>query len=89
MPIERGIPKSGFRSRQALYRMEVLLSELNKIEGDIVDLSTLKQFGLVRANTKDVKIIASGEIHKALTIRGIPLSAGARKAVEAAHGKVE
>src|SRR5690349_3396062 len=89
MPIQRRIPKSGFRSQQALYRQEVFLSDLNKVDATTIDLATLKASGIIRANIKDVKIIASGEIKKAITVRGIPMSAGARKAIEAAKGKVE
>src|SRR5436190_9021461 len=57
MPIQRRIPKSGFKSRQALYREEVYLSELNKIVGDEIDLSILISNGIIRADTKQVKII--------------------------------
>lgn len=89
MPIQRRIPKSGFRSRQALTREEIFLSDLNKVEADTIDLTTLRASGLIRANTKDVKIIASGEITKAVVVRGIAITAGARKAIEAAKGKVE
>ncbi len=89
MPIQRRIPKSGFRSQAALLRQEVYLSDLNKVEGEIVDLSSLIAAGVVRANTKDVKIIGSGEVTRALTIRGVPVTAGARKAIEAAKGTVE
>ena len=89
MPLQRRIPKSGFRSRQALFREEVFLSDLNKVEADTIDLAVLIQAGVVRFNTKDVKIIASGELTRAITIRGISVSAGARKAIEAAKGKVE
>lgn len=89
MPIQRRIPKSGFRSRQALTREEIFLSDLNKVEDDTIDLTTLRASGLIRANTKDVKIIASGEITKAVVVRGIAITAGARKAIEAAKGKVE
>lgn len=89
MPIQRRIPKSGFRSRQALRRAEVFLSDLNKIDTDSVDLATLKDFGIVRKDTKYVKLIASGEVKKAFIVRGIPMSAGARKAIEAAKGTVE
>lgn len=89
MPLQRRIPKSGFTSRQALYREEVYLSDLNRIDSDTIDLSVLIAFGVVKANTKDVKIIASGEVTRAFTIRGIPVTAGARKAIEAAKGKVE
>src|SRR3990167_11155242 len=89
MPLQRRIPKSGFRSQQALYREEVYLSDLNKISADVIDLTTLIEAGLVRANTKDVKIISSGELSLAVTIRGISVSAGARKLIEAAKGQVE
>lgn len=89
MPLQRRIPKSGFRSHQALYRQEIYLSDLNQIESDVVDLATLIQHGIVRANTKDVKLVASGELTRAVTIRGIGVTAGARKAIEAVKGKVE
>lgn len=89
MPLQRRIPKSGFRSQQALYREEVYLSDLSKVEADVIDLSALIQSGVVRFNTKDVKIIASGEIKRAITVRGISVSKGAREAIEAAKGKVE
>lgn len=89
MPLQRRLPKSGFTSRQSLLREEVYLSDLNKIKADIIDLSVLIEEGIVRFNTKDVKIIASGEIKRAVTVRGIPVSAGAQKAIEAAKGKVE
>jgi large subunit ribosomal protein L15 len=89
MPIQRRIPKSGFRSQQALLREEIYLSDLNHIDAPIIDLATLAEFGVIKFNTKDVKLIASGEITRAVTIRGISVSAGARKAIEAAKGKVE
>ena len=89
MPLQRRVPKSGFRSHQALYRQEVYLSDLNAIEADVIDLETLIGFGIVRSNTKDVKVVASGELSRAVTIRGITVSQGARKAIEAAKGKVE
>lgn len=89
MPLQRRIPKSGFRSRQALHRAQVYLSDLNSTTVDVIDLSVLIESGIVRFDTKDVKIIGSGEINRAVTIRGIPVTAGARKAIEAAKGKVE
>lgn len=89
MPLQRRIPKSGFRSQQALYREEVYLSDLNKIDATVIDMQTLMETGLIKFNTKDVKIIASGEIKRAVTIRGVPITAGARKAIEAAKGKIE
>ncbi|OGT56840.1 MAG: 50S ribosomal protein L15 [Gammaproteobacteria bacterium RIFCSPHIGHO2_12_FULL_43_28] len=89
MPIQRRIPKSGFRSRQALYREEVYLSELNAIDATEIDLAVLIEAGVVRRSTKDVKVIGSGEITKAVTLRGIAATVGAKKAIEAAKGKVE
>jgi large subunit ribosomal protein L15 len=89
MPLQRRIPKSGFRSQKALLRREVRLSDLNKIKTDVVDLLTLKGAGLITANIKFVKIILSGAVTRAFTIRGIPLTAGARNAIETAGGKVE
>lgn len=89
MPMQRRIPKSGFRSRQALYRQEVYLSDLNALTVDTVDMTVLQEAGLIRFNTKDVKIIGSGEISRAVTVRGLAVTAGAKKAIEAAKGKVE
>lgn len=89
MPLQRRIPKSGFRSRQSLVREEIYLSDLNGIEAKTIDLAALAEAGLIRFDTKDVKIIASGEIKRAITLRGISVTAGARKAIEAAKGKIE
>lgn len=89
MPMQRRIPKSGFRSQQALYREEIYLSDLNNVKEDVIDLLVLIESGLIRSNTKDVKIIASGELKRPVTVRGIAVTAGARKAIEAAKGKVE
>lgn len=89
MPIQRRIPKSGFRSRQSLYREEIYLSDLNKIEADTIDLAVLISAGIVRANTKDVKIIGAGELTRAVTIKGIAVTTGARKAIEEAKGTIE
>lgn len=89
MPLQRRIPKSGFRSRQALHRDEVYLSDLNKLTADVIDLATLISAGLVRSDMKDVKIIGSGEINRAVTVRGLAVTKGARQAIESAKGKVE
>src|SRR5436189_3173955 len=62
MPLQRRMPKSGFRSQAALYRQEVRLSDLNKVNQDIVDMQVLKSAGLINANIKEVKIILAGEI---------------------------
>lgn len=89
MPLQRRIPKSGFRSRKSLTRCEIRLSDLNKTTAEIVDLAELKAAGLITANIKQAKIIASGKFEKAVTISGILVTAGARKAIEAAGGKIE
>lgn len=89
MPLQRRIPKSGFRSRQSLTRQEIYLSDLNKITVDTIDMISLRELGMIRFDTKDVKIVGSGEITRAITVKGILVTAGARKAIEAAKGKVE
>jgi large subunit ribosomal protein L15 len=89
MPLQRRLPKMGFRSRTAQNREEIRLNELKHIDGDIVDLDALRKAGLINRATLVAKIIASGEIDRALTIRGVGVTKGARAAIEAAGGKVE
>lgn len=89
MPLQRRMPKSGFKSQAALYRQEVRLSDLNKVDQDVVDMQVLRAARLINANIKEVKIILSGEIKRALTIQGVAVTAGAKKAIEAVGGKVE
>jgi len=89
MPLQRRLPKMGFRSRTAQSREEIRLNELKHIDGDIVDLDTLRKAGLINRATLVAKIIASGEVDRALTIRGVGVTKGARAAIEAAGGKVE
>lgn len=89
MPLQRRIPKSGFRSKKALYREEIRLSDLNKSAIESVTLDTLRAAGLIKNNTKFVKIIFAGTIERKITIQGISVTAGAKIAIEAAGGKVE
>lgn len=89
MPLQRRVPKVGFRSRKALSRAEVRLSELNKVEGDTVDLLTLKQAGIINRGVRTAKVIASGKVERAVTVQGLAVTKGAREAIEAAGGKVE
>lgn len=89
MPLQRRLPKMGFRSRTAADREEIRLNELLRIDGEVVDLEALRKAGLINRSTKSAKIIASGEIERALTVRGIGVTKGARAAIEAAGGKVE
>jgi large subunit ribosomal protein L15 len=89
MPLQRRIPKSGFRSRKALVRQEVRLSDINKIDATVIDLATLHATGVIKNTTKFVKLIMFGNIERPITVRGLPVTAGARKAIEAAGGKIE
>lgn len=89
MPLQRRIPKSGFRSAKALVREEIRLQELNQLEADLIDLTALKDAGLIRKSTQFVKIIANGELKRTVTVKGLLVSAGAKKAIEAQNGKVE
>ena len=89
MPLQRRLPKVGFVSRQAATRAEVRLNELEKVAADVIELQALIDAGIVSANTEKAKVIASGEISKAVQLKGIGVTAGARKAIEAAGGKVQ
>jgi large subunit ribosomal protein L15 len=89
MPLQRRLPKVGFSSRVGRFTAEVRLSELSKIDGDTVDLVALKAANVVRQDTKRAKIIASGALEKAFTVRGLGVTKGAKAAIEAAGGKVE
>lgn len=89
MPLQRRIPKSGFRSKKALFCEEVRLSDLNKLASDTIDLQTLKDADLIRVNTKYVKIISVGNLDKSVTVRGVSVTSGAQKSIEALGGKVE
>jgi large subunit ribosomal protein L15 len=89
MPLQRRLPKVGFRSRISLKTAEIRLHELNKIDGDEVDLLALKKAGLVSGVIIRAKIIASGKLEKPLKIRGLKVTKGAREAIEAAGGSIE
>jgi len=89
MPLQRRLPKIGFRSRKADAKDEVRLHELAKISGEVIDLAGLVAAGLVSGEAKYVKIILSGTIDRAVTVRGVAVTKGARAALEAAGGKVE
>ncbi len=68
---------------------EVRLSEIAKVEGDVVDLNTLKQAGVITKGMQFAKIVLSGNIDRAVTVRGVGVTQGARAAIEAAGGKIE
>jgi len=89
MPLQRRIPKFGFNSRKVLVRAQVRLHELGKVNVGIIDLAALKAASIVNRQVKYVKVFASGELKKAVTVRGLKLTKGAKAALEAVGGKVE
>lgn len=90
MPLQRRLPKIGFRSRVSLTTAEVRLGELSKIDiGMTIDLPALKAANLVRKDVLKAKVFLSGELNKAVTLKGIAVTKGARAAIEAAGGKIE
>jgi len=89
MPLQRRLPKVGFNSRSAKLSAEVRLGELIKIDADVIDLQALIKADVVPARTLKAKVIASGEITKAVQLKGINVTPGARKAIETAGGKIE
>ncbi len=89
MPLQRRLPKVGFTSRKSMVTEEVRLHELAAVEDGAVDLASLKAAGVLRQSTLYAKIIASGEISLAVTVKGLRVTKGARAAIEAAGGKVE
>ena len=88
MPLQRRLPKFGFVSRRGLLSQEVRLEELNKIQGNEVTIETLKLANIIARRVKWVKIMNKGELKKPLTVR-VPITQGAKLAVEAAKGKVQ
>ncbi len=88
MPLQRRLPKRGFKSAQLKYNGEVTLADLEKLGADEVDLLTLKAAGLVRQLIKTVKVVKSGEITRKVVLKGIGATAGAKAAIEAAGGSI-
>jgi len=89
MPLQRRMPKVGFRSDIKRSRAEVRLHELAKVDASVVDLEALLKAGVVPAGTERAKVVLSGEIKKAVTLKGVAATKGARAAIEAAGGTVE
>jgi large subunit ribosomal protein L15 len=88
MPLQRRLPKRGFKSRAKPYVDEVTLSALNGLDAAEVTLLTLKQAGLVGELVRSVKVVKSGEITRKVTVQGLGATAGAKAAIEAAGGSV-
>ena len=89
MPLQRRLPKVGFRSHMKPTRAEVRLDALARVEAEVIDVLVLKQAGLVNIYAEKVKVILAGELKKKVTLKGVYATAGAKKAIEAAGGKVE
>jgi large subunit ribosomal protein L15 len=89
MPLQRRLPKFGFRSAMKKTRAEVRLSELNAVDAAIIDLDALKKAGVVPVFAEKAKVVLSGELTKAVTLRGIGATKGAAEAIAKAGGKIE
>jgi large subunit ribosomal protein L15 len=89
MPLQRRMPKVGFRSDMKRTRAEVRLAELAKVDSAVVDLAALIAAGVVPAGTERAKVVLAGEIKKAVTLKGIAVTKGARAAIESAGGTIE
>ncbi len=88
MPLQRRLPKRGFKSLTAAYNAEITLAELQRLGAEEVDVLALKQAGLVGDRAKVVKVIKSGELSRKVVLKGIGATAGAKAAIEAAGGSV-
>jgi large subunit ribosomal protein L15 len=89
MPLQIRLPKYGFSSRIARVTAEIRTSELNAVEDAAIDLDALKRAGLITRNILRAKVFLSGDVTKAVTIKGLAVTKGAREAIEKAGGKVE
>jgi large subunit ribosomal protein L15 len=89
MPLQRRLPKRGFRSALLALSAEVRLGELNKVKGDVIDLSALKQAQIIAATVTQAKVFLSGKLTRAVTLKGIKATKGAASAIVQAGGKVE
>ena len=89
MPLQKRLPKYGFSSRVARTTAQVCLGELNRVEAEVIDLQALKAASLVKAATLRARIFLSGELNRAVTVKGLTVTRGAREAIERAGGKIE
>ena len=89
MPLQRRMPKVGFRSAMKATRAEVRLSELNGIDAEIIDLAALKKAGVVGMLAEQAKVVLSGELKKAVILKGIGATKGAAEAITKAGGRIE
>ena len=89
MPLQRRLPKVGFRSKLKKDISEVLLYQLDSIKADVIDFDALKAAGLIETRASRAKIVKKGELKRAVKLKGVAATAGARAAIEAAGGSVE
>jgi large subunit ribosomal protein L15 len=89
MPIQRRLPKMGFKSRVSKTVDQVCLNELEKLTAEVIDLNVLRQAGLINNSIKDVKVILSGELTKAIKLKGLRVTKGARSTIEGLGGSIE
>ncbi|KTD32551.1 50S ribosomal protein L15 [Legionella moravica] len=89
MPIQRRLPKMGFKSRIGRTVDEVCLSELAKLTADVIDIKVLREAGIINSSIKDVKVILSGELTTAIKLKGLRVTKGARLAIEGLGGSIE
>jgi len=89
MPLQRRLPKVGFTSRVGRVSAEIRLHELSKVDAKVIDIDALKEANLITKNIENVKVMLSGVLEKAVTLKGIKVSKGAKDAIEAAGGKIE
>ena len=87
MPLQRRLPKRGFVSRTN-KAYEVRLNDLNKVEEEVIDLDALKNANIVPRSVESIKVIATGEVNKVLTIQGLLVTVKAKEAIENAGGKI-
>jgi len=88
MPLQRRLPKRGFKSAAARFKAEITLADLQRLAIDEVDLVALKQAGLVSDMVRAVKVIKSGELSRKVMLKGLAATAGAKASIEAAGGSV-
>jgi large subunit ribosomal protein L15 len=89
MPIQRRLPKIGFKSQKSLTQAQVSLGQLGAVDAAVIDLAALKTANIITKNITHVKIFLSGAVKKAVAVKGLAVTKGARSAIEAAGGKVE
>ena len=89
MPLQRRLPKVGFRSKLKKDISEVLLYQLDSLKADVIDFDALKAAGLIETRASRAKIVKKGELKRAVKLKGVAATAGARAAIEAAGGSVE